>query len=550
MSPGDERVRFRVDPMRALALLVALNGLLGCRSDAQAVPAAPSSGFAPTRVAELFFGTGLSGYIEPCGCTSKPLGGLSRMSTVIGRSEVEHALVDAGQLLLPTEAIEDLSRPQHRAKAHLLARALRKMNVVAMNLSPPDLVEGTEFLAELQQEGAVPWVSSNVRPRSDRGPAVARSFMRVLGGIRVGITGVTIPEQVAETSDDFAALELAPAVQTEVETLREDGAELVVVLGHLPSTDAAALARAVPEIDVLIRSPGTPIDRPPNPPERIGPVVVVEAGQQGQYLGRLRIGLGASRAARPLLLDDAGAHAAAERARLERKIAALDKEIARFSAMSDQEAARKARQGVRDRLAARRAQVVPKASAPDGPFLSVGIVPLDPSVPEDDGMRSLIVAYDQALRKLNAKRGDPEACVAAEGAPRYLGSQACSGCHAEAAALWATTPHARAWATLEEKGKDFDLTCVGCHSVGYREPGGYCSLDEVAAYRNVGCESCHGPGSAHVVAPAEGHIDRARTERTCARGCHVPEHSDAFVYESYVQRILGPGHERAREATD
>ncbi|MEL6184468.1 MAG: UshA-like (seleno)protein, partial [Myxococcota bacterium] len=530
--------------MRAVTLIAVLAGLGGCRSDAQAVPAGPGSGFKPDRMAELFFTTGLAGYIEPCGCTSNPLGGLPRMATVVGRSKVDHALVDAGQLLLPTEAIEDLARPQHRAKAHLLARAFRKMNVAAFNLSPSDLVEGTGFLAELQKEGAVPWVSSNVRPRSDRGPEVARSYLRVLGGIRWGITGVAIPERIAETSDDFAALELVPAVETEVETLREDGAEVVVVLGHLPPADAAELARAVPGIDVLIRSPGTPIERPPNPPERVGSVVIVEAGQQGQYLGRLRVGLASSRAVRPLLLDDAGAHAAAERARLERKIAALDKEIARFGAIPGQEAARAARSKVRDRLAARRAAIVPRASTPEGPYLSVNIVPLDTSVPNDDGMRSLIVAYDQALREMNAKRGDPSACVAEEGAPRYVGSKACSGCHPQASALWATTAHSRAWATLEEKGKDFDLTCVGCHSVGYREPGGYCSLSEVAMYRNVGCENCHGPGSAHIAAPTEGHIDRARTERTCTRGCHVPEHSDAFVYESYVQKILGAGHGR------
>lgn len=531
--------------MRSVFFLIPGLLLLACRSDAKAVNNAE---FTPERVADLFFTTGLGGYVEPCGCTADQLGGIARLATVVARSEVAHGLVDAGQLLLPTEALDDFTRPQHRAKAHLLARAFRSLGVVASNVAPTDLAEGPDFLAELQKEGAVPFVSANVRPRSEKGPEVARAYVRIIGGIRVGITGAAIPEQVAEVSEAFAPLEIVPAVRNEVETLRRDGAEVVVMLAHVSNADARALAEAVPDIDVLIRAPGTPIERPPSAPFRVGPVVVAEAGQQGQYVGRIRIGLSAGRPPRPLQLDDAGARAAAARARLERKIAALDKEIARFQLLPGKAEVATARQQLKAQLQARLQRPPPPRVVPRGPFLEVTITPLVTELPEQDEVKAMMAAYDQTLRKMNYSRGDPAACELAEGQPHFVGTQACATCHQAAMKVYAGTSHAQAWSTLEERGKDFDLTCVGCHSVGFRSPGGYCALGDVDRFRNVGCESCHGPGSAHIAAPSKTNIDRAERETNCTRSCHVPEHSDGFVYETYVRKILGPGHGADAEA--
>ena len=35
----------------------------------------------------------------------------------------------------------------------------------------------------------------------------------------------------------------------------------------------------------------------------------------------------------------------------------------------------------------------------------------------------------------------------------------------------------------------------------------------------------------------------ASTESTCAKLCHVPEHSDRFEYTTYLKEITGEGHE-------
>jgi len=53
----------------------------------------------------------------------------------------------------------------------------------------------------------------------------------------------------------------------------------------------------------------------------------------------------------------------------------------------------------------------------------------------------------------------------------------------------------------------------------------------------VQCEVCHGPGAAHAAAPAKDNIRRAVTKDVCL-SCHTPDHSDHFVYEERLPRVM------------
>jgi hypothetical protein len=68
---------------------------------------------------------------------------------------------------------------------------------------------------------------------------------------------------------------------------------------------------------------------------------------------------------------------------------------------------------------------------------------------------------------------------------------------------------------------------------------------------DVGCETCHGPGSIHADKGGEEKpfaIVRNPPQDQCATQCHTKEHSDTFVYEAYMRDILGKGHgEEARK---
>ena len=68
-----------------------------------------------------------------------------------------------------------------------------------------------------------------------------------------------------------------------------------------------------------------------------------------------------------------------------------------------------------------------------------------------------------------------------------------------------------------------------------------CRLDKVQGREDVGCESCHGPGSLHAAAPAKANIAGSPGRALCVT-CHNLENSPHFDFATYLPRVLGPGH--------
>lgn len=85
---------------------------------------------------------------------------------------------------------------------------------------------------------------------------------------------------------------------------------------------------------------------------------------------------------------------------------------------------------------------------------------------------------------------------------QFIGSKKCKMCHkgakkGEVWEKWEKGPHARAFETLKAKGEEKNEKCLACHTTGYGA-GGYKVGDANAPkFEGVGCESCHGPGSAY-----------------------------------------------------
>jgi predicted CXXCH cytochrome family protein len=106
---------------------------------------------------------------------------------------------------------------------------------------------------------------------------------------------------------------------------------------------------------------------------------------------------------------------------------------------------------------------------------------------------------------------------------------ACGNCHVDHQRDWVGTAHASAWGDLQASGVA-QPSCEGCHSLTERGNAtegnvGY-NLIADAAYHDVQCESCHGPGFTHASEPDVGAVPLARfaarvsdTAATCGE-CH------------------------------
>ncbi len=152
-------------------------------------------------------------------------------------------------------------------------------------------------------------------------------------------------------------------------------------------------------------------------------------------------------------------------------------------------------------------------------------------------------------RALLAGRAGPRSGLLPTNA-EYVGSDACRSCHEQEFATWVASPHGNSLASLEAKGEANNPTCQRCHVTALGRPGGFPAhaadatgtsseaAPENADLARVGCESCHGPGGAHVGenAPRIGTIvslgdkcDSCVILQICG-GCHDQDNDPGFEF--------------------
>lgn len=189
-----------------------------------------------------------------------------------------------------------------------------------------------------------------------------------------------------------------------------------------------------------------------------------------------------------------------------------------------------------------------KAEVQDAQRLSVTdarVVLLEDRIPEHDALVALSDAYREEIRHTRLAIDDLEGfhrerVPGVDPTASYVGSDACASCHVEEYKIWQRTGHAHAFATLQEKGADADPHCISCHTVGFGTPSGYRREFADTRMVNVGCESCHGPGSEHVAqrmaerATGEEVLFRFRplTAADCTQ-CHYGEFSRPFHWDDF-----------------
>jgi hypothetical protein len=158
------------------------------------------------------------------------------------------------------------------------------------------------------------------------------------------------------------------------------------------------------------------------------------------------------------------------------------------------------------------------------------LVSLDTTIVDDEEMAKLYAEYqvkvkDMVKNDIKNRKGKGKNIF--EG-PGYLSSVWCRSCHAEIYESWNETPHAVAFLTLKNGGEEYNPECVGCHTTGYMD-GGFMTIDESPAFRNVQCEACHGPSSQHV--RDKGKSPMHEQNASVCQKCHTGDRGEGFDYE-------------------
>ena len=499
--------------MRCFLTLLALSLSLGC---SRSQPEGEDAAEAPSvRIALV---TDLKGYLEPCGCTSDPLGGIDRLAAQIqalrdGPAPV--VFVMAGDTFFDTAAIERVRVDQARRNAKTLAGILGGLDVTAVLPGPSDRAQPSDTLEALKAASNFPWLALE-------GDA---ELLRVkAGNLRLAVVGV----RPGADRDSVKPL-LASA---------EADSELTIALVDGSRRDANRLG-AIEGVDLVVQG-GLDEDDPVAPREA-GRAWLLHASRQGQ--GLTVVDVYQKKTGAPFV--DRSDWSRAERAsRLDAQISDLGGKIGAWEKSDDVVAADL--QSQRARLAALRVerQALDGPAPPtDGNALYVRWVPLPKNAPKDPAVEALMRKHDKVVNDANrAAFANLKPPPLGPDDVAYVGSAACSGCHQPAYTWWSTTAHGHAYRTLQERNKEYNLDCVGCHVTGYEQPGGSTvTHNRELALVNVGCESCHGPGAAHAKNPEKVGMIRDTPASTCVQ-CHNAQHSDLFDYETYKKTMIVPGH--------
>ncbi|WP_147822157.1 cytochrome c family protein [Salidesulfovibrio onnuriiensis] len=118
---------------------------------------------------------------------------------------------------------------------------------------------------------------------------------------------------------------------------------------------------------------------------------------------------------------------------------------------------------------------------------------------------------------------------------RFIGTRQCAECHEEQFENYQKySKKAHSWESVKIMLSDLKpkeaAKCFECHTTGYGKPGGFTSYEATPEMADVGCETCHGPGSLHAEDGDPELISRTPTIQDC-QVCHSEERVGDFNFK-------------------
>jgi hypothetical protein len=522
--------------LKLIAVMALLfGGWAGCRCRATppaAEPAAPPS-------LRLVLISSVAGALEPCGCVKDMLGGVNHAAAYLNaHREAPSLVLAAGPLLFGDPTLKEERRSQDEWKAEALARSLADMGLKAWSPGANDFAAGVAKLKEIAGAGPVP-LAANLHAS---GGALLPNAVFQVGGVKVGVAGVSLPKYQGKLPEGVSADEPLAALRAQAAELVRQGTSLRVALLSMPRGEAMRLAELVPDFQVVLV--GKSADQGesndvPAPPSHVGSTLVVESPNhlQSFYVVDLFVKDGR------FVFSNADQNAE-QKSELDAQIKDLESRIDAAERAGARKSDLDARRADLENLRQKRAALSKSQKPVEGSHYRTELVEVRERLGDDASVQKRMSEYYRRVNEHNREAfKDKLPAPVAANQSGYVGVEACATCHKSEYEFWQHTGHAGAYATLSRQFKEFNLDCVSCHVTGYDQPGGS-TVTHVDKLTNVQCEVCHGPGSRHLKSPADPAFIAAKPDlNLCAAKCHHTPHvkPDWNVAEA-LPHIIGKGH--------
>ncbi len=416
------------------------------------------------------------GYLLPCGCSRPQVGGLERRYNLLriledkGWPVVAADLGDIPQIAGPAK----LPNIQGIMKYKYSMMALKKMGYSAVSFGEYEAaLELFRVLGEYALNEPSPRVlAANLQGREDKYAGMVKDWEpahEALGGklpFKVGITaaiGPSVAELAIKDKEVQAQLgSTGDALKNVLKQMDKEKVELRLLLyqgspvhkmkgAELP--EAQSVARAFPQFPIILclDQSDEPSSYPIELKDTKGAVQsrIISVGHKGKHVGVVGV-YRTGKAAQPF--------------EFRYQLIDLSEDF-----------------------------LTPEAEAAKHP-----IIDLMEQYTRELKQQNFLGKYGQSRHPLQAL--DPVQGIA--GMPTYVGSEACRGCHKKAYDIWEKSAHSHAYQTLVDakrpSNRQYDAECIVCHTTGFTYNSGFTNAEKTPQLKNVGCESCHGPGSLHV----------------------------------------------------
>lgn len=224
----------------------------------------------------LFYAGEQRGDLAPCGCPSRPRGGLPRSASLVTASGPS-MFVNAGGWLDAGQGLDGNPIPEAALKNQWMVRGLTEMSPAAVHVGFEDLLG----LASLDAPPmALPMVSANLK-----GPGIEPVVFAEHRGLRFAFTGVSHQGHSSIQTPDYERLPPSAAAKAVLSDL-PDNVDVVILFSH-GATDAAKRLAKSGRVDAVI---DTQDHRGFDAPFRVGGAIWINSHTQGLRLGEFRMG--------------------------------------------------------------------------------------------------------------------------------------------------------------------------------------------------------------------------------------------------------------------
>lgn len=189
-------------------------------------------------------------------------------------------LLDAGYTLFGQRLASD-------TEGRVIIAAMNAMQYDAMTVGGQDLDHGSDVLLARVKEAKFKVVSCNLLWRGTSKTLLEPYTIIKRDGVRFGIIGVSEPD-ILNSPGAQKVYQVADAAESVLKYMPEvrSKSDVVIVLSHLGLEGHQALAQAVPDIDIIVGGSGGQLL---NQPLIVGKTLIIQAGYDGEWLGRLDV---------------------------------------------------------------------------------------------------------------------------------------------------------------------------------------------------------------------------------------------------------------------